>query len=135
MPPVAPFKRISSVLQYYDGYLYMATGKGDRADVADFHRFSLSTLQWEDITHPNIYEPVILSGCGVYEDHLYLFFGWSHNKQDDIPKIFKVKLEGDFEWILVGDNYTDVKRDSFGFSQVADKFYFCLLYTSDAADE
>lgn len=111
-------------------------------------RFDLALKKWENVTHDGLlYEADLNPGSTVYNDNLYIFFGWNTTDLYDDNRIFRTNLnDSTHSWEQIQyeletpddattEYYYDpdhkLARDSFGDVRVGPKYYIFGGFTID----
>ena len=126
-----PTGRKSPSLNYHEGSLYLTGGEDlvtNHPFPSDFYRYDLTTQKWENLTSSSTYTHRHLHGSCVYEDYLYIFYGWSNKANENIDSLERVNLsDTSYKWETVAVNkqndYSKLLRSTYGYSCVGDKFY------------
>ena len=122
------------MIAYYNNSLYVAAGIDElnQHQWTDLYRFDINTQTWEHLGD-ELYVGSILSAMIVYNDALYMFFGWSVTNQDDLDLVQFANLSSPTNWTAIDFNEYNIDgRDSFAYALVDHIFYLFGGFSLDS---
>ena len=131
-----PQPKTAPSLNYLDGVLYLVGGEADASPdpyKPEFYKYDLSSYSWEEVSALKSFVNRNLHGSCIFDNYLYLFYGWSNLLNSNVDSIDRIQLNSSsatWEKLEVEPTNENLLRSTYGYACSENKVYMFGGYSA-----
>ena len=131
-----PQPKTAPSLNYLDGVLYLVGGEADASPdpyKPEFYKYDLRSYSWEEVSALKSFVNRNLHGSCIFDNYLYLFYGWSNLLNSNVDSIDRIQLNSSsatWEQLEVEPTNENLLRSTYGYACLENKVYMFGGYSA-----